>query len=532
MGNRRGQAHFWDLRYGQLQTPVGRKMSQTPSCQRFLSGATMLALLFGLSTVVPIYAAGGALQRPNVLLAIADDWGWPHAGVYGDPVVKTAVFDRLARQGILFRNAFVASPSCTASRAALLTGQWPWRLEESANLWSTLQARFPVYPDLLEEAGYFVGFTRKGWGPGKIRPGGRKRNPAGPRFADFRQFLNKRPAGQPFCFWFGSFDPHRPYEHGRGVADGIPADRIRLPACFPDDRVIRADVADYYWEVQRFDREVGGLLSLLDETGEAANTIVIVTGDHGMPFPRCKGNLYDSGTRVPLVIRWPRRVPPGRTSDALVSLVDIAPTLLDAASLVPPAVMSGKTLTPDLVADFRGAARAKRDYVLTGKERHVPCQEAPDTGGTPMRAIRTRAYLYIRNFRPDRWPAGTPHAEQATYRGSWYGDCDNGPTKTDMIVHRASDTTHRRLFALAFAKRPAEELYDLERDPDQLTNVAADPAYAVVRRRLEEQLTASLRASGDPRIVGGGDRFDRFPYYGKSPLKPGFDPRAAGTGER
>ncbi|HID21905.1 MAG TPA: heparan N-sulfatase, partial [Planctomycetaceae bacterium] len=145
--------------------------------------------------------------RPNFVLLIADDWSWPHAGAYGYEAVRTPNFDRVAKEGVLFTHAFVAAPSCTPSRAAILTGQWHWRLKESGNLWSTLRKEFATYPDLLEEAGYFVGYAGKGWGPGRLEPGGRRRNPAGKRFESFAQFMGQRPAGRPFCFWFGSFDP-------------------------------------------------------------------------------------------------------------------------------------------------------------------------------------------------------------------------------------------------------------------------------------------------------------------------------------
>src|SRR5437870_3371236 len=164
-----------------------------------------IGMLAGLASAFAVAASPlGAAERPNILLAIADDWGWPHAGVYGDPVVQTATFDRVAREGILFTHAFISSPSCTPSRAALLTGQWHWRLEESANLWSTLQAKFRTYPEVLRDAGYFVGHSRKAWGPGRIEPGGRKQNPAGPTFRDFAAFLKARPQDRPFCFWWGS----------------------------------------------------------------------------------------------------------------------------------------------------------------------------------------------------------------------------------------------------------------------------------------------------------------------------------------
>ena len=167
-----------------------------------------------------------------------------------------------------------------------------------------------------------------------------------------------------------------------------------------------------------------------------------------------------------------------------------------------------------------------RDHVVFGKERHVPGQEKPDAGGTPMRAIRTRDFLYVRNFRPERWPAGTPDAERAVIEGRWLADCDNGPTKTVLVERRDADAVHRRLYDLAFAKRPAEELYDLRTDPGQLVNVASRPEYAAVKRDLSARLLAELEATADPRVVGGADRLELYPYYGESPMRPGWAPRA------
>ncbi|MFN4259467.1 MAG: sulfatase [Gemmataceae bacterium] len=486
-----------------------------------------LWITFAIGLLLGAWTAPSACQAadappPNIVFAFADDWGWPHAGIYGDPVVKTPTFDRMAREGVLFTNAYVSSPSCTPSRAAILTGQWHWRLEESANLWSTLQTKFSVYPDLLEEAGYHVGMTRKGWGPGRFEVGSRKRNPAGPNYKDFNEFLAQRPAGKPFCFWFGSSDPHRPYAPGSGAKSGMDLNKIKLPACFPDNDVVRGDVADYYFEVERFDREVGEIVNQLAEMKELDNTILVISGDHGMPFPRCKGHLYDTGTRVPLAIRWGRKVPAGRTVTDFVSLTDLAPTFLEAAGLKPPDAMTGRSLVPILLSEKAGRVDDQRASVIFGKERHTPCQEAPDSGGTPMRAIRTDDFLYIRNFRPDRWPAGTPHYEKAYIKGAWYGDTDNGPTKTYMIEHK-DDPQVKPLYELAFAKRPAEELYDLKKDPDQLRNVAGDPKYAAVQKQLAERLLAELKASDDPRVRGDGDKFDTYPYYGGVPRHPSYE---------
>src|SRR5262245_15537080 len=229
--------------------------------------------------------------RPNVLLVIADDWSYPHSGAYGDATVSTPAFDRVAREGALFNRAFTATPSCTPSRAALLAGQPVHRLAEGGNLWGFLPARIPVYPDLLESAGYAVGHTGKGWGPGKFEAGGRQRNPAGPRFDNFDAFLAARRDGQPFCFWYGSADPHRPYDPGSG--DRARIGTVKVPAFLPDTPLVRQDLLDYYAEVQRFDRQLAGLLDALERRGELDNTLVVVTSDNGMPFPRGKATLYD-----------------------------------------------------------------------------------------------------------------------------------------------------------------------------------------------------------------------------------------------
>ena len=494
-----------------------------PTFERVARAAATSALLAAFTLATPTAAAPGDDERPNILFAIADDWGWPHAGAYGDPVVQTPAFDRLAREGVRFEHAYVSSPSCTPSRAAILTGQWHWRLEESANLWSTLGRDYPVYPELLEAAGYFVGLERKGWGPGKLEPGGRTRNPAGPKFESFADFLARRPDGTPFCYWFGAYDPHRDYDAGSGARSGIPLHAIRLFPHFPDSPEVRSDVADYYFEVQRFDGEVGGILALLEEKGELDRTVVVMTGDHGMPFPRCKSNLYDSGARVPLAFRGPG-LAVGRVVEAFVSLTDLAPTFLILGGVDAPEVMTGRNLLPLLQGGPPDPREiAVRDHVLVGKERHVPVQEKPDMGGTPMRSIRTSDFLYIRNFRPDRWPAGTPHHGRASMPGSWLGDCDNGPTKTYMVENQDRDAHHRRLYDLSFAKRPAEELYNLKTDPGQLDNVADAPEYAQVKKRLESRLMAELRETGDPRVVGGAERLEAYPYYGGSPLWPGLE---------
>ncbi|HET7695387.1 MAG TPA: sulfatase-like hydrolase/transferase [Vicinamibacterales bacterium] len=449
-----------------------------------------------------------AARRPNIVIAIADDWSYPHTSSDGDRTVRTPAFDRIAREGARFTHAFVASPSCTPSRAALLAGQAVHRLQEGANLHGFLPKAIPVLPDLLEEAGYVVGFSGKGWGPGRFEPGGRARNPAGPQFKSFDDFMAARPGDRPFSFWFGSSDPHRPYEEGSGARAGLAIDRVSVPGYLPDTPIVRGDLLDYYLEVQRFDRDVARMLETLERAGELENTIVIVTSDNGMPFPRAKANVYDGGARVPLAIRWPAVAARGTVVDALVSLTDLAPTLLEAAGLKPVAAMTGRTLLPLLRGDPQGG----REQVFIERERHANVRRGDLS--YPVRAIRTKDYLYIRNFRPDRWPAGDPELYFAV---GPFGDIDGGPAKT-LLLDARSDPAIARFFSLATAKRPAEELYDLRRDPDQITNLAGTPSHRAEQRRLRDRLDRWLRETGDPRAREDDDRWDRMPYYGQ-PVK-------------
>lgn len=465
----------------------------------------------GILLAESLFARQTNQRPPNILFCIADDWGWPHAAPYGDAVVKTLAFNKLAKEGILFETAFVSSPSCTPSRGAILTGQDFWRLQDGADLWSTLDRALPVYPLLLEEAGYFVGFWRKAWGPGNLEPGGYVEDrPAGKIYTGgLEEFLEKRPANTPFCFWLGASDPHRPYKKGSGAASGIDIDEVQVPPFYPDVAEIRNDLADYYAEVERFDADVQAAVQLLEKMGELDNTIIVVTGDHGMPFPRCKANLYDMGTRVPLVIRWGSQLKSGKTNTDLVSLTDLAPTFLDAAGVDIPDQMTGKSLLP-LFKTHSESSYHPRKAIVYGRERHTPAQKSPSMDGYPSRAIRTDEYLYIRNLHPERWPAGVP--EGATHPMNHFADCDDGPTKQFLLAHQA---TFPAYFQLSFGQRPEEELYALKNDPYQLVNLADDAAYAAVKAALSRQLVDYLTATKDPRLVPSRIDFDQIEYWGK-----------------
>ena len=467
--------------------------SNTTTRRGFLRSTGTLGAASMLSGVV----RAAPPPRPNILLLIADDWSFPHAGVLGDPVVRTPTFDRIAREGVLFRNAFTPAPSCTPSRAAMVTGQYHWRLESAASLGGSLREGVPTYPDLLQVAGYFTGFSGKDIAPGSNVH--RSTSPCGRRFRDFEEFAKARPAGTPFAYWLGSGDPHRPYGLGEGVKAGMDPKKVRVPACLPDNAVVRSDLCDYYARVQRFDARCGGILDSLRESGELDHTLIVMTSDNGMPFPRCKATLYDGGMRMPLAVRWPAAVQGGRTVDDFVSLCDLAPTFLEAVGLDVPRPMTGASLLSILKSGRSGQVEKDRTFALLGMERH--CYSYPS------RALRTAEYLYIRNFDPETWKAG---------EGQWPSEArdfsyniDPSPSKRYMMAHRA-DAKVKPLYEKAFGRRAEEELYDLRKDPGQVNNVAGQAAYAETKRKLAAMLKQKLLDSGDLRMKGHGGSYDRY----------------------
>ena len=478
-----------------------------------------LAVFFGVASLVGC-APSEDLAPPNILILMSDNHSWNHLGCYGDATVRTPNIDKLAEEGVRFTHAYCPSPSCTPARAAMLTGQDIWRLEEGANLWGTMPSHFAVYTDLLEQAGYLVGYEGKGWGPGDYEAGGWTRNPAGQRYGSFEEFYNERERGQPFCYWFSSRDPHRPYRAGGAERASYDLDSIAIPPYLPDDPAVRSDIADYYAEIEHFDGEVAEHLALLSEFGATDDTVIIVASDNGWQMPRGLANLYDSGTRLPLIVSMPQRFPGGRVVEDFVSLTDFAPTILDLAGLPVPRDMTASSFVPILASNQQGLVDPQRSFVVTARERHAFARQGGP--GYPARALRTRDHLYIRNYAPELWPAGDPPL---------YGDVDahmlQFPSPTKMfLLQRPSDPEFRSLFDLAFAKRPAEELYDLAADPYQMNNVAKDPAYESTRAELAARLQEYLRSTADPREVGGPMKWEKAQYFKESDLRPEPSPEA------
>ncbi|MGH9629390.1 MAG: sulfatase family protein, partial [Bryobacteraceae bacterium] len=459
-------------------------------------------------------------RRPNILFAIADDQSWQHVSAAGDPVVKTPAFDRIAEEGAQFTNAFCASPGCAPSRAALLTGRPHWQLEEAGTHGSLFPKKFAVYPGMLEQAGYFIGLTGKGAGPCNWKESGWSRNPAGPSFdarrlddapegiskndyaGNFREFLTRKRKGQPFCFWYGGTEPHRIYQKGAGLASGKRLEDVRVPPFLPDSTTIRGDLLDYYTEIEHFDRQLGQMLKILEEAGEIENTLIVATSDNGMSFPHAKANNYEYGVHLPLAVCWVSRFRGGHKVDDIVSFLDFAPTFLAAAGLNVPEEMTGRSLLPVLEAEKSGIVDPKRNRAFFGRERHSHARY--DNLGYPSRGMRTPEYLYVRNFTPDRWPAGAPED---------YYDIDASPSKTFLLENREKPSV-RPLFEAGFGKRPGEELFDIRKDPGCLKNLADSPDYKSTAKQLGAELESTLTTQRDPRMLGTGDVFESYPRFG------------------
>jgi N-sulfoglucosamine sulfohydrolase len=469
-------------------------------------------------------ADSSSASPPNILFAIADDWG-RHAGAYGTPWVSTPAFDRVAREGLLFRNALTPMAKCAPSRAIVLTGRHLWQLEEAGNHMARFPAKFRVWPEVLADRGWHVGMTGKGWGPGIAEDSSGKprtltgkpwntRRAAAPTSqiapndyaANFRDFLDAAPEGQPWCFWFGSLEPHRGYEFQSGVnRGGRKLDEIdRVPAYWPDEETVRHDLLDYAFEVEHTDRHLGRMLQELESRGMLDNTLVIVTSDHGMPFPRAKGYAWPASCNVPLAIRWPQGIPvSGRAIDDFVSFVDLAPTILDYAGCDPTASgmqpITGNSLRRILESSQSGRIEPSRDHALVGKERTDVGR--PGDAGYPIRGIVTHSHLLLKNYEPSRWPAGNPE--------SGYPDTDGSPTKS-LILQRGRTDRSDRFWMLNFGLQPAESLYDLQNDPDCIHSLAGLAEHQELQTTLLRQLETELKSQGDPRMVGNGGIFDAY----------------------
>ncbi len=502
---------------------------------------------------------------PNILFAIADDQSYAHTSFAGAKFLQTPAFDRVASEGVYFSNCIAGSPGCAPSRSTIVTGRYHWQNEQSGQHASSWMKKYVPFVDLLEANGYATGITGKGVDPFRYARDEkdslwRKTNAAGIAhsniiyeeggdgdertadkispinyFENFKYFMENVREGKPFFFWYGSKEPHRSYEQDSWKRNNkTPDDIDKVPAFFPDNGIVRGDMLDYAVEIEWFDLHLQRMLEYLEDIGELENTIVIVTADNGMPFPRAKANGYDYGIHVPMAVRFPKRFPGNRIVDDPLSFADLAPTILEITQTSTNGMLpiSGKSILPLLCSEKKGVVDPSKKYVFSGRERHSSSRYK--NWGYPQRMIRSKDFLYIWNIKPDRWPAGAPQRigpesgkkllpmygidENGKHHSEWaFTDIDDSPTKSFIVEHHADDDIGY-YFNLAVDKRPEFELFDINKDPYCLDNLAGNPDYSPIEKEMKNALIDELVNSKDPRVVGPDKEiFDSYLRY--SPIR-------------
>lgn len=413
--------------------------------------------------VFAVASSASAADKPNILVIIADDLGAEDTGAYGHPKIRTPNIDRLAKGGMRFDRAILTCSSCSPSRSSLLTGRYPHQTGAEQLHWP-LPADQVMFTTPLREAGYWTAAVGK-WHLGAaakkqfdvVKEGGGKGGAE-----NWVPTLRDRPKDKSFFVWLAAIDPHRPYEKNAVAEPHKPADAV-VPPYLPDTPVVRIDLAEYYDETARLDGFVGQVLDELDRQKIAENTVVIFLSDNGRPFPRCKTTVYDSGVRTPFLVRWPGRVKAGTTCNRLISAVDLAPTVLGLGGVKPGPSFVGKDIAP-LLADPK---QVVREYAFSEHNWH----DFEARG----RAVRSERFKLIRNDYRDL--PNTPPA-----------DAVRSPTFAELQRLRDADKLTAPLKACFEKPLPKEELYDLDADPHELTNLAGDPKHAETLTKLRKVL--------------------------------------------
>ena len=430
-----------------------------------LGSLTVSAGAFSLLGCQPGEVARSSTHRPNILVLISDDHSVPDLGCYGNDALETPNLDRLASEGIRFNRAYVDSPQCSPSRASLLTGRTP-HAAGASRLHADILPEIPDVVKLLKSQGYYTG------GYKKIHQDRIKQefDYYGGARARFPEFFNERPKNKPFLLWFGSLLPHRPYGRGTLSARHRP-EEVHVPDYLPDTLRVRKDLARYYQKIEKFDTQCGKFLDLLEQEGEVENTMVIMLGDNGLPFPRGKGTLYEPGINVPLIIRWPGVVEPGQVSDALVSVVDLTATWFEAANIDPPPNIQGRSLLPLL----QGEQSRVRKHAYSERNWH--------DNWDPMRCVVGDRYKLIQNYRP-----------QVGYQPTI--DIRNSPSYKSIQQLGKRELPERLDFYFADS-RPHVELYDLQEDPHEWNNLAEKEEYVDLVLKYQKQLSEWMEATND-----------------------------------
>lgn len=481
-------------------------------------------IIIALLATIRFASAQETENRPNILVIMFDDAGLDMSA-YGSTYVNTPGFDAIAADGILFNRAYTPNAKCAPSRAAIITGRNSWQLDAAANHVIYFPSKFKTYQEVLLENGYTTGHTGKGYGPAlTLTADGSQRQVMGPEFnekklvpatnaigpndysANFDNFLDKVPNDQPWSFWLGTIEPHRGYEYGSGARlAGKTTDMIKeFPPYWPDNETTRNDLLDYAYEIEDTDKHIQKVMKTLKDRNLLENTLIVVTSDHGMPFPRVKGNQYENSNHVPMAMYWKGKSKTKVVHD-YISFIDLAPTFLEAAGIdwqssgMHPT--AGKSVMNIITSEKSGQIEADRNYVLVGKERHDTGR--PNDVGYPIRGIYKDSMLYLRNYEIDRWPSGNPE--------TGYLNTDGSPTKTEILNLRRKGT-NKQFWKLSFGKRASEELYDIKNDPFCTNNLANDISNELIKAQLKSEMEAKLVQQNDLRMKGFGHLYEANPF--------------------
>ncbi len=418
-----------------------------------------------------------AQQSPNFVFIIADDISWDDFGCYGNEVVKTPNIDKLASDGLRFTNAFLTASSCSPSRCSIISGKYP-HSNGAAELHTELPESEIPFPLLLKENGYYTAHAGK-WHMGSAthRAFDRYTDNNGYKNGDggednWVRFLKERPKDKPFFFWLASHDAHRPWGADTFKITHDPK-KIKVPVYFTDTPETRQDMASYYNEIARFDYYIGKVREELDKQGVLKNTLIIVMADNGRPFPRCKTRVYDSGMKTPFVVFFPEMIKrKGGTTESLISSIDIAPTILELAGVAVPEKYQGVSFLPVL----KNPAAEVRNAVFSEHNWHD--YEAHE------RMIRTKDFLYVLNARPNLSNCGPADSKGSATQHALNQLRDEGkltPAQADVFV----------------VPRPAEELFGLKNDDQQLLNIASVPSFQKKLNEMRDLLENWQKNMGD-----------------------------------
>ncbi len=447
-----------------------------------------LLLLILLSVIVRVHAE----DRPNFVIFIADDVSWNDLGCYGNPAARTPNIDRLAGDGLISNNAYLTASSCSPSRASIMTGRYPHNNGEASELHRPWAAHLPTFPELLRANGYHTAQAGK-FHMDQIRQddGTRKLDAAFDRaekqtkvpgnsggHGNWVTVTKERPRDKPFFFWFAAIDAHRGWDaddewDAPAYGPKHRPENVIVPPFMADTPETRADLASYYNEVTRFDHFVGRVIAELRQQDALENTVVIVMADNGRPFPRAKTRLHDSGMKTPFIVHWPARITTaGAVRDALVSVIDIAPTILELAGVAVAETMQGVDMLPVITSDS-----PVRKYAFSEHNWH-------DYEALGRSVRNASGWIYIRNARPEK---------------AWLGPADSVSSPSHQALQKlpADGTLSPAQADVLLEPRPAEELYFTPDDPNQLDNRVDDSSNADVLSELRHVMDRWQTETGD-----------------------------------